>query len=483
MILQVSASGQKSESYALPAPVVSRTARKRGGLPAELASDTGKNRSRARPACFSQRIRQMAACQRARIVFFLLCSLSRFRPISNQSGDRRRHRRIPGRCRGELGMRTEQFRWSQLAGWEPQAPPGLLGVSAQLALVFVGPGLIGDRSWYHEVRQAYPGAHIFGCSTSGQIYGGAVREDSVVVTAIAFEHTRVEVAHSHIPDSAGGYEVGHELASMLDAGGLRHAFLICDATNTNANDSVSGVVSALPPGTHLFGGCPSNGHDMGNTYVVCDCLPEPKMAAVVGFYGDRLKVGVGSSAGWDQLGLERLITKSKQNVLYEFDGRPALPLYKKYLGSVAAGLPESGMLFPVRLRFGDCSDGVLRGVLAVNEQEQSITFLGNVPEGAHARIMFGSAEHLIDGSITAAQQTLEAIGALEPELLIVVSCVARQLVLKERTAEELECFEEVFGNRPTLAGFYALGEIAPIERGGRADFHNETLTAVALAES
>jgi small ligand-binding sensory domain FIST len=64
----------------------------------------------------------------------------------------------------------------------------------------------------------------------------------------------------------------------------------------------------------------------------------------------------------------------------------------------------------------------------------------------------------------------------------VVSCVARQLVLKRRTAEELECFEDVFGHRPIMAGFYALGEVAPIGQGGRAGFHNETLTAAALAE-
>jgi hypothetical protein len=258
--------------------------------------------------------------------------------------------------------------------------------------------------------------------------------------------------------------------------------IVCNAIDTNANDTVSGVVSVLPASTLLFGGCASNGHRMHDTYVICDGLPALGTMAAVGFYGERLSVGVGSSGGWDHLGLDRLITKSKKNVLYEFDGRPALPLYKRYLGPAAAHLPESAMLFPMSLRIGDCQDGVLRGVIAVNELDQSITFAGNVPEGAHARLLFGSAEHLIDGSLVAARQTRQAIDPLSPQLLIVVSCVARQLVLKRRTAEELECFEEVFGCRPTTAGFYALGEVAPIAAQGGAGFHNETLTVAAFAE-
>jgi hypothetical protein len=252
--------------------------------------------------------------------------------------------------------------------------------------------------------------------------------------------------------------------------------------STNANDTVSGLNSVLPASTCLFGGCASDGHALRDTYVICDGVPEANLVAAVGFYGQRLKVATGSSGGWDHFGLDRLITKSNKSVLYEFDGRPALPLYKKYLGPASAHLPASGMLFPMSLRIGDSADSVLRGVIAVDERDQSITFAGNVPEGARARLMFGSTEHLIDGSITAARRTRQAMDPVSPQLLIVVSCVARQLVLKQRTAEELECFEEVFGCRTTMAGFYALGEVAPIEPHGGAHFHNETLTAAALAE-
>ncbi len=80
----------------------------------------------------------------------------------------------------------------------------------------------------------------------------------------------------------------------------------------------------------------------------------------VGFYGDRLRVGYGSLGGWDPFGPERRITRSRGNVLYELDSRPALELYRLYLGEHAAGLPATGLLFPLSLRSGEGEAGRVR---------------------------------------------------------------------------------------------------------------------------
>ena len=42
-----------------------------------------------------------------------------------------------------------------------------------------------------------------------------------------------------------------------------------------------------------------------------------------------------------------MVTRSRGNVLYELDGQPALPLYKRYLCDQASGLPATGLLFPL----------------------------------------------------------------------------------------------------------------------------------------
>ena len=123
----------------------------------------------------------------------------------------------------------------------------------------------------------------------------------------------------------------------------------------------------------------------------------------MGFYGDRVHIGHGSRGGWDIFGPERSVTKSKDNVLYELDGKPALELYKQYLGDRASGLPATALLFPLALREDPSADKqVVRTILAIDEQTQSMTFAGDVPEGYLAQLMKANFDRLVDGASDAA---------------------------------------------------------------------------------
>jgi len=202
----------------------------------------------------------------------------------------------------------------------------------------------------------------------------------------------------------------------------------------------------------------------------------------LGFYGEALRVGVSAIGGWKPFGSDRLITKSKQNVLYEIDNRPALALYKQYLGRFAGELPASGLMFPLELCIGDDKQRVLRALLAVNEEAQSITFAGNVPEGVYARFMVGQVEDLIEGTRLAAGESLQKLGTFKPQFSMLVSCNGRRFVLKQRIEEEVEAVREVLGSQTALTGFYSYGEIAPTRVGGNCELHNETMTITSFSE-
>jgi hypothetical protein len=202
----------------------------------------------------------------------------------------------------------------------------------------------------------------------------------------------------------------------------------------------------------------------------------------VGLYGSRLKVGFGSLGGWDSFGPDRLITKSKANVLYELDGQSALGLYKQYLGEHAKGLPATGLLFPLSIRTQSGETAVVRTILSVDEAEQSMTFAGEIPEGAYARLMKANFDRLIDGATGAARTSEQALGPGSAELALLISCVGRKLVLKQRVEEEVEAVRDVLGEGTTLAGFYSYGEISPFAPGARCELHNQTMTITALSE-
>src|SRR6266487_5128563 len=121
-------------------------------------------------------------------------------------------------------------------------------------------------------------------------------------------------------------------------------------------------------------------------------------------------------------------------------------------------------------------------ILSVNEEEQSITFAGDVPEGAYARLMKANFDRLIDGASEAAQASYETIGSSSPDLAILISCVGRKLVLKQRIEEEVESVREILGDRTVLTGFYSYGEISPFTPGAKCELHNQTMTITTFSE-
>lgn len=381
-------------------------------------------------------------------------------------------------------MKVEQRLWSHDKGWQPSFDGNSkLGEAADLVLLFGEIEEIRASACFERVRQSYPRAHVVGCTTAGQIHDTRVLDEAIALTAISFEHTRVMPVHAQIADVADSFAAGARLASALDPKGLRHVFVLSEGLRVNASELVRGIDSALPANVTVSGGCAADGNRLQTTHVWCNGLPEESAVVGLGFYGERLRVGVSAIGGWRPFGPDRAITRSHQNVLYEFDGRPALALYKEYLGEHAAGLPASGLAFPLELSGDEAGRPVLRALLSVDEQAQSITYAGDVPEGARARFMFATLDDLVEGTHLAARTSLRRLGDFEPELSLLVSCNGRRYVLKQRTEEEIEAVKEVLGPRPALAGFYSYGEIAPADSGGASQLHNETMTITSFAES
>lgn len=378
-------------------------------------------------------------------------------------------------------MKTEQNKWSESAGWE-DGEPGRLGTEAQLVLIFGGTSVLGNTEVLATIKNAYPNAITLGCTTAGEIRDVVVSDDTIVITAIHFDHTTIKGTQTKIQNIEDSYEAGKQLANDLDKEGLVHAFVLSDGLKVNGSELVRGLNDHLPPETTLTGGLSGDGPRFEATQVLFNGAPTQNTIAIIGFYGDRLKVGYGSLGGWDPFGPERLITKSKANILYELDGKSALELYKKYLGDHASGLPATGLLFPLAIRTGSSKKQIVRTILAIDEETQSLVFAGDVPEGHYAQLMKANFDRLVDGAVGAAHTSNDAIGEKSSELAILISCVGRKLVLKQRIEEEVEGVRDVLGEDTTLTGFYSYGEISPFTPEARCELHNQTMTITTFRE-
>ncbi len=378
-------------------------------------------------------------------------------------------------------MKIEQMVWKKGPGWMP-GTAGNLMKSSQLVFVFGAVSALKDGELFGRIKQSYPAAHILGCSTAGEICGTQVFDDSLVVTSIMFEHTRIEGARTTLNEAGDSFRAGSMLAESLSREELVHVLVLSDGLKVNGSDLVKGLTTQLPAGVTVTGGLAGDGGLFKETLVFWDGNPQKETIAALGFYGNRLKVGYGSLGGWDPFGPERLITRSRENILYELDGQSALELYKKYLGDHAKGLPATGILFPLSIRTKEGDTGVVRTILAIDEKNQSLTFAGDIPEGAYARLMKANFDRLIDGAIGAAKTSYEALGSSTPELAVLISCVGRKMILKQRTEEEVEGVREVVGDSAVLTGFYSYGEISPFTPSAKCELHNQTMTITTFSE-
>ncbi|MEM1182717.1 MAG: FIST C-terminal domain-containing protein, partial [Acidobacteriota bacterium] len=246
---------------------------------------------------------------------------------------------------------------------------------------------------------------------------------------------------------------------------------------------VRGLSSVIREEIPITGGLAGDADRFETTYVACNGAPESHLVAGIGFYGDAVDIGFGSFGGWDAFGPTRRITKAEDNVLYELDGKPALSLYKQYLGDQADHLPGSALLFPLSIyRDGEEDRQLVRTILSIDEDEQSMTFAGDIPVGHSAQLMMANFDRLVDGASEAARRITRSEQE-RTQLAVLISCVGRKIVLGQRTCDEVENVQEVLGEGTHQIGFYSYGEISPQRTMGHCELHNQTMTITLLSEA
>ncbi|MCC6408144.1 MAG: FIST C-terminal domain-containing protein [Planctomycetes bacterium] len=378
-------------------------------------------------------------------------------------------------------MRVAQHRWTSEGDWKVRSN-GSVPKEPQLVLVFGAQQLLSDATVFRRLRERFPIGTLVCCSTAGEISQEEVTDDSLVATELELERSSLRVVARELRDPAESAAVGSEVAAALSAPSLRHVVVLCEGLSINGSALAEGMRKRLPETVAVTGGLAGDGARMATTCVGCDAPPKPGQVVAIGFYGDALHVGFCSLGGWDPFGPEREITRSKGNVLYELDGKSALQLYREYLGEHAEQLPSSGLLFPLAVRAPDSATSLVRTLLAVDDEHESITYAGDIPQHSRARLMRANFDRLIEGAVGAAREAARPTDPDVTTLALLVSCVGRKLLLGQRIEEEVEGVREVLGPGPVLAGFYSYGEICPQMGAVRCELHNQTMTITTLWE-
>ena len=356
------------------------------------------------------------------------------------------------------------------------------GCNCHLVLAFGAPELIVKAEVFKYLAGEYPDAHIVFSSTAGEIINESVEDGTIVSTAIQFEKTELQCIKTNISEHKSSYDAGKFLAEALAGESLQGIYIISDGTLVDGGELTEGLNDHTKSQIPITGGLAGDGARFEKTLTGLNEIPSQGNIIAIGFYGSDLMIGHGSLGGWDEFGYERVITSSNKNVLFELDGKNALQLYKDYLGDYAKDLPGSALLFPLSVKIGGSNKSLIRTILAVDNNNQSMIFAGNVPQGCQSRLMRANFNKLIDASAIAAKDSIDILGSVKPQLTIMVSCVGRKIILDSRTNEEVEAAVNVIGNEVPIAGFYSYGGISPFSAGMQCELHNQTMTITTFSE-
>jgi hypothetical protein len=350
----------------------------------------------------------------------------------------------------------------------------------QLLLVFAQKSLLADPAIFKKLKEHFNAAQIVSASTAGEIIGDESIEDAVLAIAIKMEQTPFKIVHQNIEQHANSYDLGLSLAKALKKDGLSYVMILSDGHIVNGSDLLDGIKSYLGEQLPMSGGMAGDGNLFSSTLVGFGEDIKNGHVVLIGFYGDALHICIDVQRGFNYFGPERVVTKSNKNILYDIDGTKALDLYKKYLGEYVDELPGSALLFPVAI-LNDNDEPLVRTILSINEEDGSMVFAGNMPEGVTIRFMRSNLDQLINRAEEASKRVTDCVD--DPDLLLVMNCVGRKIILGQRRGEEIEALSKSLKGNTILAGFYTYGEFSSWEKPEKTcDLHNQTVVVTAIKE-
>jgi hypothetical protein len=359
-----------------------------------------------------------------------------------------------------------------------------------------------QRSLLRAVRDTTGSAPLSGCSVEGTIAAEDADESnfSVVVTAISsdeLEWTNGLATGLSADSRAVGQRVAHELLPHLSADAIG-LFVFPDGMSAifdtfftaNFDNFLAGLEGSLPSDRFLplWGGGAGNNFDAGApTYQYCDHEVVTDGVAYALLSG-KAQAGWAMSHSLIPIGGERKVTRCQGNVIYEIDGKPAAEVLREYLPEQALAKDEDWLPYSVSLAlcfrapsYMKDEEHVVRGIPAVKMADGSITVQTEVSEGTSLWFSSRDKEKVATGLDRMARQIKEQIGGEQPKLVFQFDCATRGKMMfrEQEKLQLLKEFRQSVGPEVPWAGFYAFGEIGPVEEHNNRNLY----TAVALALS
>lgn len=351
----------------------------------------------------------------------------------------------------------------------------------------IAPGLgIVIASHQYQARDVANGAAsllgdapLIGFSTPAGLTGAGLHSHSVVVAVLSAED--LEANSYWLPGYAqSSRETATQLDMLVSGRQAQNVIFFADGFNGDAEQFCNSI---SPKTFHIVGSLSSGDLHTGNTYQIAGHQTGAGALAALTFSGN-LRMGIGHAHGWDPVGGQMRVTRSRGFWLRTLDTRPASDTYAELFGFPAREwsfppLSHMARLYPLGMEQGE--ELVIRSPIRV-EADGSFRMNATVRDGADAFVMVGSRISCQKAAQKAAQMALRQLDGVKPAFALVLVDIAWQMLLKATPGAEIAAIQEIIGEQVPIAGGYTLGQTVPGSNTVSPQFLNQHIVVVLFGE-
>lgn len=357
-----------------------------------------------------------------------------------------------------------------------QCLESLAGITPQAGLLFAASdfehSLILQQIYLH-----FPDLQLIGGTTDGEISSILeYQEDSLTLMLFCSDEIEfcVGVGTQASQDAVTAAQAAVKQATSKKIQKIGLCLTLPDGLTSSGVAIIKALKQELGDHVPIIGGLTADGSNYQKTYqfynqeVLNDSIP------ILLLSGDLL-ISYGVNSGWKPIGKTSTITKAEKNIIYEIDHQPALDFYHYYLGELNPSIE-----YPLAVFEQDNNNFYMRAPISHDVEQGSVTFFGDIPEGAIVQMTEANCEQILNSSELSMQQALNNYPGDKPDAALFFSCTARRQILSTRAEQEYRFATKCLSETLPSCGFYTYGEIAPIESNGTTLFHNETFITLLI---
>lgn len=368
-------------------------------------------------------------------------------------------------------MKVDSFIWHEL---------GDKSINEKRLLVLCAFDRLGNQQPSHsELKKKYPNGEIAIFSTSGHFISSKIHDHDPLVTVIEFEKSSFR-AFTYISEDFQSFEAMGRAIGNRSEEKAKGLLIISDAGVVSGTQLIQGINSQVRRDVPIFGGMAGDGTRFQKTLLSLNAEPQSGIVISIEFYGDSLEIKSHCDSGWTGLGLEFKITSSISNKLMELNGENAYDVLYEILASNSPEVFAKTTLHYPFLLVEEGIGNVIRTPIFVDHENKTLTYAGDMPEGAIVKLMKSGTMQLLDSTLDVAKYC--AVEDEVPCFVFAISCVGRRVVLDDIANEEFTEIQSVFKKEGNYFGFYSYGEFSRTGFEENCKLHNQTLALAVLIE-